>query len=290
LIFSCKSEPKEISSTINSPLTNQPISLSKKITTRMLKDHSFQLNELRILRNEIFARKGYIFKSEDLNAYFSDFEWYNPRFTSDEIDTYLSEIDKKNIEVIANYEKILKENIWLTKTYDTFTFEDLINCIPEFSLPLDFDDVQYKNQKSVNLFFKMDYKFIDKFRFKEGSPYGKIPINDTIYAIGLSAASDLYTFYTVVIVDHHGNRLDYFKIPISQTNSDDYEDLLEKDTIIRDVYSQFTNTVITSDFNQIATGWGITTIRDSLGNVINQIYSDTVIGESEIYEITQFLD
>ncbi|WP_078775722.1 YARHG domain-containing protein [Fibrobacter intestinalis] len=29
-----------------------------------------------ILRNSIFARHGYIFKSEDLKAYFSKFNWY----------------------------------------------------------------------------------------------------------------------------------------------------------------------------------------------------------------------
>ncbi len=34
--------------------------------------------ELRFIRNEIFARKGYVFKSEDLNTYFKTKSWYNP--------------------------------------------------------------------------------------------------------------------------------------------------------------------------------------------------------------------
>lgn len=36
------------------------------------------LKELRFLRNEVFARKGYVFKSEDLNTYFKTKSWYNP--------------------------------------------------------------------------------------------------------------------------------------------------------------------------------------------------------------------
>lgn len=34
--------------------------------------------ELRIMRNYIFARHGYIFKSDDLRQYFSQYDWYTP--------------------------------------------------------------------------------------------------------------------------------------------------------------------------------------------------------------------
>ncbi len=34
--------------------------------------------ELKLLRNEVYARKGYIFKSNDLNKYFKSKPWYAP--------------------------------------------------------------------------------------------------------------------------------------------------------------------------------------------------------------------
>ncbi|MFL0075572.1 YARHG domain-containing protein [Tenacibaculum maritimum] len=37
--------------------------------------------ELRLIRNEIFARKGYVFKSEDLNTYYKTKSWYKPDST-----------------------------------------------------------------------------------------------------------------------------------------------------------------------------------------------------------------
>ena len=50
------------------------------------------------MKNEIFARYGYIFKSEDLISYFSAKEWYKPLYEN--VDKYLSEIEHHNIKVI----------------------------------------------------------------------------------------------------------------------------------------------------------------------------------------------
>lgn len=60
-------------------------------------------SELRILRNEIFARKGYIFKSEDLLKYFNEFEWYKPNIKKIE-DIKLSVVEKYNIKKIKEAE------------------------------------------------------------------------------------------------------------------------------------------------------------------------------------------
>ena len=58
--------------------------------------------ELRILRNAIYARHGYIFKSDDLRNYFSRFPWYVP--SSSDVSSQLSSIEKKNIEFIKAHE------------------------------------------------------------------------------------------------------------------------------------------------------------------------------------------
>lgn len=57
---------------------------------------------LRLMRNEIFARYGYIFKSQDLRTHFESTSWYEPRFK--DVEEYLSELEKQNIKFIREYE------------------------------------------------------------------------------------------------------------------------------------------------------------------------------------------
>ena len=59
-------------------------------------------DELRFMRNEIFARHGYIFKSQELNNYFAKQPWYKP--TTTDVNHVLSEAEKKNVELIKSLE------------------------------------------------------------------------------------------------------------------------------------------------------------------------------------------
>lgn len=59
--------------------------------------------ELRLMRNEIFARYGYAFKSNDLQEHFKKFAWYIP--TKENVDIFLTETEKANIKLIQQYEK-----------------------------------------------------------------------------------------------------------------------------------------------------------------------------------------
>ncbi len=70
---------------------------------------NYTLKDLRILRNEIFARKGFIFKSKDLKEHFSQFPWYKPKYT--DVTDSLSMIEKANIQIILSVEKEKKEKI-----------------------------------------------------------------------------------------------------------------------------------------------------------------------------------
>ena len=54
--------------------------------------------DLDIMRNEIFADHGYIFKTEKWNKYFASQDWYNPRF--EDVTDKLSIIEKINIKRI----------------------------------------------------------------------------------------------------------------------------------------------------------------------------------------------
>lgn len=60
-------------------------------------------DELRILRNTIYARHGRRFNSDDLRRYFNGFSWYNP--SRNEISpSELSPTEKHNISLIQKYE------------------------------------------------------------------------------------------------------------------------------------------------------------------------------------------
>ena len=58
--------------------------------------------ELKIMRNEIFARHGYIFKTPDMRSYFSQQTWYHGQY--DNVNSMLSDIEKRNIELMKKYE------------------------------------------------------------------------------------------------------------------------------------------------------------------------------------------
>jgi hypothetical protein len=57
--------------------------------------------ELSIARNEIFARRGRIFNSPDLRAYFSKFQWYQPRAS----EVTLNAVEGQNVEIIRKAEQ-----------------------------------------------------------------------------------------------------------------------------------------------------------------------------------------
>jgi len=65
------------------------------------------LDDSGIMRNEIFASKGYIFKTKRFNSYFSEQEWYYPKL--DNVESKLSDIEEENIQLIKDVEQTLTE-------------------------------------------------------------------------------------------------------------------------------------------------------------------------------------
>ncbi|MBC7935909.1 MAG: YARHG domain-containing protein [Rhizobacter sp.] len=68
--------------------------------------------DLQILRNTIFARHGYTFKSRAVRQFFDQVDWYVP--VSDNVEAALSAVEKENIALLDRFEKYAKDN------YDTF--------------------------------------------------------------------------------------------------------------------------------------------------------------------------
>lgn len=59
--------------------------------------------QLKVMRNEIYARHGYKFKTETMLDYFAECNWYSGIETN--VDSKLTKIEKENIELIQKYEK-----------------------------------------------------------------------------------------------------------------------------------------------------------------------------------------
>ncbi len=68
--------------------------------------------ELRLMRNEIYARHGYSFKLADMRGHFDKLDWYMPMAI--DITTKLTKVEKNNAELIKRYEKYSAE------FYDSF--------------------------------------------------------------------------------------------------------------------------------------------------------------------------
>ncbi|HKD26222.1 MAG TPA: YARHG domain-containing protein, partial [Xanthobacteraceae bacterium] len=58
-------------------------------------------DQLAIIRNEIFARRGRYFKDDGLRAYFSRFSWYQPRAW----DVPLSPVEQANVKLVQSFEQ-----------------------------------------------------------------------------------------------------------------------------------------------------------------------------------------
>ena len=74
---------------------------------RLLSEKELMLynkKELRIMRNEIFARYSYRFKKGgDMERYFSNTDWYKAIYT--DVNDFLTEIEKYNIHLILKHEQ-----------------------------------------------------------------------------------------------------------------------------------------------------------------------------------------
>jgi len=85
-------------------------SSKQKLTEKDVKN--LRKLDLQILRNTIFARHGYTFKSRAVRQFFDQVDWYIP--VSDNIEAELTQVEKDNIALLNRFEKYAEDN------YDTF--------------------------------------------------------------------------------------------------------------------------------------------------------------------------
>jgi uncharacterized membrane protein YhaH (DUF805 family) len=89
----------------NNQRNNQTDDLGSQVSKRLLTENDLaglSKVQLRILRNEVFARRGYIFKAKELHDYFSKQSWYYPLY--DDISDQLTPLEIENIKFIKQHE------------------------------------------------------------------------------------------------------------------------------------------------------------------------------------------
>ena len=65
-----------------------------------------------LAKSEIYARHGYIFESDEIRNYFSQFSWYNPSiYPEDFKDSLFNEYEIYNRDLVINYEKLMSGKI-----------------------------------------------------------------------------------------------------------------------------------------------------------------------------------
>lgn len=81
-----------------------------EVSQRLLTEEdvwNYDSEELRLMRNEVYARHGYSFKIKDMRYHFEEQDWYMPVTT--DIRTAITDIEVKNIELIYEYETYYEE-------------------------------------------------------------------------------------------------------------------------------------------------------------------------------------
>lgn len=58
--------------------------------------------QLKLLRNEVFARHGYIFQTTDMQLVFSQYSWYTPEYN--DVNDLLSDTERYNVTFIKRHE------------------------------------------------------------------------------------------------------------------------------------------------------------------------------------------
>lgn len=102
LAVSCsRDEKRQVGQNEDSKENKAEYRVSQRYTPSLIE--SYDSAELRIKRNEIFAQYGYKFKSPELMEYFLKTGWYEPQY--DNVDSFLTELDKENIRMLSAFEK-----------------------------------------------------------------------------------------------------------------------------------------------------------------------------------------
>jgi len=120
--------------------------------------------DLRLLRNEIFARNGYLFSDGYLRGYFNRHKWYMPVFDVDTFKVVLNQEERKLIDAVLAEESKRKENKTIEKDGLELYNSELIANTKQFkNVPSKvMEDFKNQNFSIVNANRAMPFYVYDK--------------------------------------------------------------------------------------------------------------------------------
>ncbi len=199
------------------------------------------VDDLRVLRNEVYARKGYIFKSKDLKDYFESKEWYQPKFSS--TDGLLTHDELEYVNLILSVEDKLKKQYAFEYTIDEGFMKSYVydknrrlNNLgdPQFSEP-DRED-QYSILKEHAEYFVLDtFQIDDQISGKLiSAEWHDFAFDGPLKLIFLATYDGNHRQVDVVRVGKYSDVSDYFVIEQSEIANRKIEKSIEVTTIIDD--------------------------------------------------------
>ena len=88
---------------------NWPWTSQRQITEYDLQGLS--LRDLELMRNEIYARHGWVFRRQDLRRYFESQPWYRPNqdgLANRMVEAGLSGVERRNVQIIQEQERRIR--------------------------------------------------------------------------------------------------------------------------------------------------------------------------------------
>lgn len=97
----------------STPAKDRKVMASRQMTEGDL--HGFSRSQLRILRNEVFAKYGYAFQTQDMKQHFGRVSWYrNLGKNNESVLLMMTAMEKDNVKMIKSYEESFKEDKKMT--------------------------------------------------------------------------------------------------------------------------------------------------------------------------------
>ncbi|WP_162555684.1 DUF3160 domain-containing protein [Reichenbachiella versicolor] len=112
---------------------------------------SLSYADLRLLRNEVFARNGYLFNDPFLRGYFNRFKWYRPIFDVDTFKIVMNRQEQELVKRILNEEKLRKDSISTVNRegLDFYNYEMVVNEKQFQKLPTELKNDLVQNNFSI---------------------------------------------------------------------------------------------------------------------------------------------
>ncbi len=121
-------------------------------------------DELRLLRNKIFARNGYLFNDGFLRGYFNQYDWYMPIFEVDSFEVAISEREQKLVQRILKEEKERRKDSLVKRNgYDLHNYDLAVNKKQFDQIPKKVEsDLKQRNFSLIDAKRSMPFYVYDK--------------------------------------------------------------------------------------------------------------------------------